>query len=83
MARALHADACRDHALVAWVVLWDLPAYPERYAARLATSGQAPSPYLLLADTLAGIRAMLPPRLVRSERMPVDPPEVVEIWFAE
>jgi hypothetical protein len=30
MARALHADACRDHALVAWIVLWDLPAYPER-----------------------------------------------------
>ena len=23
MARALHADACREHALVAWVVLWD------------------------------------------------------------
>src|SRR5690348_15706044 len=23
MARALHADACRDHAIVAWVVLWD------------------------------------------------------------
>src|SRR6476469_7439563 len=40
MARALHADACRDHALVAWVVLWDLP-----------------------------------PGLVRSERMPADPPE--------
>jgi Sigma-70 region 3 len=37
MARALHADACRAHALVAWVVLWDLPAYPERYAARLVT----------------------------------------------
>ena len=34
MARALHADACRGHAAVAWVVLWDLPAYPERYAAR-------------------------------------------------
>jgi hypothetical protein len=28
MARALHADACRDHAAIAWVVLWDLPAYP-------------------------------------------------------
>ena len=79
MARALHADACRAHTAVAWVVLWDLPAYPERYAARLATSGQAPSPYLLLADTLAGIRAMLPPGLTRSERMPVDPPEVVEV----
>jgi hypothetical protein len=82
MARALHADACRDHALVAWVVLWDLPAYPERYAARLMTSGAAPSPYLLLADTLAGIQQMLPPGLVRSERMPGDPPEVREIWFA-
>jgi hypothetical protein len=29
MARSLQADACQDHALVAWVVLWDLPAYPE------------------------------------------------------
>jgi hypothetical protein len=81
MARSLHADACRNHALVAWIVLWDLPAYPERFAARLATNG--PSPYLLLADTLAGIRELLPSRLVRSERQPVDPPEVVEIWFAE
>jgi hypothetical protein len=63
-------------------VLWDLPAHPERYAARLVTSGQAAWPYLLLAGTLAEIQEMLPPGLVRSERMPVDPPEVVEIWFA-
>jgi hypothetical protein len=48
MPRALHADACRDHALVAWVVLWDLPAYPDRYAARLAMSGEPPSHYLLI-----------------------------------
>jgi len=82
MARALHADACRTRAIVAWVVMWDLPAHPNRYAARLVTSGQAAWPYLLLADTLAGIQAMLPPRLVRSERMPVDPPDVMEIWFA-
>jgi len=82
MVRSLHADACRNHAAVAWVVLWDLPAYPERYAARLATSGSPPSPDLMLADTLAGIRAMLPAGLVLSERMPADPPEVVEIWFA-
>jgi hypothetical protein len=61
MARALHADACRTHTIVAWVVVWDLPAYPNRYAALLATSGQAPSPYLLLADTLAGIWKTLPP----------------------
>ena len=82
MARSLQADACRDHALVAWVVLWDLPAYPERYAARLATNDPAPSPYLLLADTLAGVQVQLPPGLIWSERRPVDPPEVVEIWFA-
>jgi hypothetical protein len=83
MARSLHADACRNHAIVAWVVMWDLPAYPDRFAARLATN--APSPYLLyllLADTLAGIHEQLPPGLVRSERQPVDPPEVMEIWFA-
>ncbi len=57
MARSLHVDACRDHAIVAWAVLWDLPAYPERYAARLVTSGRTPSPYLLLAHTLAGMQA--------------------------
>jgi hypothetical protein len=62
---------------------WDLPAYLERYAARMATSGAMLSPYLLLADSLAGIRDQLPPVLVRSERMPVDPPDVVEIWFAK
>jgi hypothetical protein len=58
-------------------------ACPSRYAARLVTSGRVPSPYLLLADTLAGIQKMLPPGLVRSDRHPGDPPEVVvEIWFA-
>src|SRR3954453_1037981 len=82
MARALHANACRDHAPAAWVVMWDLPAYPERYAARMATSGAMPSPYLLLADSLAGIRDQLPADLTRSERMPGDPPEGVEVWFA-
>jgi hypothetical protein len=81
MARALHTDACRDHALVAWVVLFDLPAYPERYAARLVTSGDPPFPYLLLADSLAGIRGMLPPGLDRSERHAGDPPEIVEMWL--
>ena len=82
MARSLHTDACRDRALLAWAVLWDLPAYPGRYAARLLTSGRAPSPYLMLADTLAEVQAMLPPGMVRSERTYADPPDVVEIWFA-
>lgn len=56
------------------IVMWNLPAYLERYAARLATNGA--SPYLVLADSLAGIRAMLPPGMKQSERQPADPPEV-------
>jgi hypothetical protein len=39
--------------------------------------------YVMLADTLAELQAMLPPGLARSPRQPVDPPDVVEIWFAE
>jgi len=42
-----------------------------------------PSPYLLLAETLAGIQTQSPPGLVRSGPTLVDPPEVVEIWFVE
>jgi hypothetical protein len=61
MARALHADACRSHAIVAWIVLWDLPAYSGRYAARLATGSPVPSPYLLLADS-PPVSTKLPPR---------------------
>ena len=68
MARTLHADACRDHAQVAWFVLWDLPAYPGRYAARLGTSGPQPSSYLLQADSMAEIQTMLSPGLVRFGR---------------
>ncbi|HJS87527.1 MAG TPA: hypothetical protein VJ779_18895 [Acetobacteraceae bacterium] len=79
MARGLHADACRDHALVGWVVTRDPPEYPDKVTARLVTD--APSPYVLLADTLAEIHAQLPPHLVRTGRQPADPPEVVEIWF--
>ncbi|MBV9117642.1 MAG: hypothetical protein JOY63_09800 [Acetobacteraceae bacterium] len=80
MARALHADACRTHPLVGWIVVRDPPEYPDKVTARLVSEG--PSPYLLVADTLAEIHAQLPPHLVRTERQPVDPPEVVEIWFS-
>jgi len=34
------------------------------------------------ADTLAELQAMLPPGLVQSPRQPIDPPEVMEIWFS-
>jgi len=78
-ARGLHANACRGHPLVGWVVLRDPPEYPDKAVARLVTD--TPSPYVLLADTLAEIHAQLPPNLARAGRQPADPPEVVEIWF--
>jgi orotidine-5'-phosphate decarboxylase len=59
MARGLHADACRVHALVGWVVMQDASEYPDKFIARLVTD--APSPYLLLADTLAEMHGQLPP----------------------
>jgi hypothetical protein len=80
MARALHADACRVHALVGWVVMRDTPEYPDKVVARLVTD--VPSPYLLMSDTLAEIHAKLPLPLARKARQPVDPPAVVEIWVA-
>ncbi len=68
-------------AMAAWVVMEKQPAYPGKVIARL-TAGQ-PTAYLMVADTLAELRAALPSRLERSDRMPADPEEVVEIWFAD
>ena len=65
--------------MVGWVVIRDPPEYPDKITARLVT--EAPSPYVLLANTLAEVHARLPPYLVRSERQPADPLEVVEIWY--
>jgi hypothetical protein len=80
MARALQADAVRTHPLLAWVVMRDEAEYPGEFVARLVTDG--PTPYVLLADTLARLQAQLPTDLVRSDRQPADPPEVVEVWFS-
>jgi len=80
LARGLHADACRRHPLVGWIVMKDPPDYPGKFSARLVTN--VPSPYVLVADTLAEIHAWLPPLLERSDRQPGDLPEVIEIWFS-
>ena len=80
LARGVQADARWQHPLVGGIVMKDPPDYPGRFAARLVTN--TPSPYLLVADTLAEIHAQLPPKLKRSERQPADLPAVVEIWFS-
>ncbi|HME24053.1 MAG TPA: hypothetical protein VKI44_22435 [Acetobacteraceae bacterium] len=37
MARGLHVDACRTHALIGWIVMRDSPEYPDKVIARLVT----------------------------------------------
>ena len=81
MAHSLHADACRAHPLVGWIVMRDPPDHPDRFVARLVTA--AASPYILVADTLAEVQAARPHGLRRSARQPADLPDVVEVWFAE
>jgi hypothetical protein len=79
MASGLQADAIRAHPLVAWIVTRDEAAYPGEFVARLVTS--EPTPYVMVADTLAGLQAQLPTGLTRTDRQPADPPEVIEVWF--
>ncbi len=80
MARSIKADAARKHPLLAWVVTQDQDAYDGQFVARLVTD--APTPYVLLADTLAELQAQLPPHLERKTgHHLVDPPAVVEVWF--
>ena len=81
LASGLHADACRKNALVGWVVMHDPPEYPDRFVARLLTD--APTPYILISNSLAELQGKMPGRLKRSQRQPVDPPEVVEVWFSQ
>ena len=79
MANAIQADAARKRPLFAWIIMRDLPAYPGAMVARLVTD--APTPYVLIGHTLTELIAQLPPGLVRSDRQPSDPPDVVEVWF--
>ena len=80
MAKALQDDVTRTHALSGWLVMRDPPDYPGRFSARLVTYRQ--TAYVMLADTLSELQAMLPVGLERSDPQPGEPPEVVEIWFA-
>jgi hypothetical protein len=50
MARGLHTDVCRDHALAGWVVMRDPPEYLDRFIAKLVID--KPTPYVLVADSL-------------------------------
>ena len=76
MASAVQADALRTWRIVGWIIVENDPDYPGQFAARLLSGD--PSPYVLLDNTLDGLRAQLPPGL---KRLPSKPQEAVEIWF--
>jgi hypothetical protein len=80
MGCSIHGDALRTQRLAAWVIMRDQIDYPGDLMAHLVTDGLMP--YVLLADTLAGLHAQLPLGLVRWERQPSNPPEIVETWVA-
>ena len=80
MARAIQSDTARRHVLSAWIIQRDLPDHQGKYVARLTLDH--PTVYVMAADTLADLRAMLPPGLDLSPRMPDDPPDVLEIWLS-
>ena len=65
MARDLHADASRTSSLFGWLVMHDPLGYPGKTIARFVTN--VLSPYVLVADTLAEIHAVLPPSLCNQE----------------
>ncbi len=78
-AEALQVSAAGAHALVGWIITRYQRAYPGKVVARLVTT--TPTPHVLLAETLAALRALLPPGLERSERQPDYPSDVIEVWF--
>ena len=79
-ARSVQANAAKANIQFGWIIQHDPPEHPGKYVARFATAH--PTIYVMQADTLAELQAMLPLGLVRSLRQPADPPEVVEIWFS-
>ena len=79
-ARAIQVDAARSCALFAWIILKGQADYPGKFVARLAT--EHPTIYVMVADTLAEVQAMLPLGLAHAARDNADPPDVVEIWLS-
>jgi hypothetical protein len=78
-ARALQTDVARTRSLFGWAIWRDAPDYPGKVIARLVTDG--PTGYVLVADGLAELQAMLPAGLDRFDRRACDAPELVEMWL--
>lgn len=58
MAHAIQVDANRENVLFAWIVQHNVPEHPRKFIARLTL--EHPTIYVLVAETLAELHAMLP-----------------------
>lgn len=58
MSGAIQVDANRTHVRFAWIIQHQLPNHPGKFIARLTL--EHPTIYVLVANTLAGVQAMLP-----------------------
>jgi hypothetical protein len=63
-----------------WIVYEGPPDFPDQYVARRCRSYVATGEYIV-GDTLADLRAKLPPGLIRLERSVLDDPLVRESWI--
>ena len=69
-----------DGAPEAWRIERSPPDHPGRYVARLILDG-VPARAVILHDTLAGVRGVVPPGLERIPPLPGEPSYVVETWL--
>lgn len=68
--------------LPVWVVYDHPQDFPDHFVARLWEGmDNTPTATVLVADTLAELRDMLPPDLNGLERMEGDDPTIVETWL--
>jgi hypothetical protein len=75
----------RDHPLLTMWVIYAHPSdHPQHYVLRrrhvLGGRIEVDTAHTLLANDLAGARALLPPGLFRLPRLPDDDPLIVEMW---
>jgi hypothetical protein len=63
-------------------LVWTVYGSPNKFVARpcMTMDGVTPMPVHLEAPTLEELRALLPPGLTRTDRLPDDPPIVIETW---
>lgn len=77
----VQATASRDRDLLVWTICANPSDFPGRYTARPhSTFSGRPLEFVLVADGLDAIRALLPPGLSCLARAPTDDPVILETW---